>query len=318
MLALKGLVQLELGATNDNLVAVRDVMLEHFLERHHLRHQLPRVRIRNERQHDDAERRLHRGMLVELVQHDARNRVSLQLEHDAHAILVRLVAQIGDAFELLVAYELGDVLNELRLVDLIRKLVDHDLRLVRALLLLDHRAGAHHDLAAATLLVILDAGAAVDVAPGREIGSLDQLSDFARCHLWIVDQRDDGGDDFAEIVGRDIGRHSDRDTRRAVDDEVRNRRGKNLGLLQSIVEVRRETDGVLVDVGEHLHRDAGESRLGIAIGRSRIAIDRAEISLAIDQRIAQREILHHAHERVVHRRITVGVILAEHVAYDSR
>ena len=30
---------------------------------------------------------------------------------------------------------------------------------------------------------------------------------------------------------------------------------KDRRLLQPVVEVRREIDGVLVDVGEHLHRD---------------------------------------------------------------
>ncbi len=37
-------------------------------------------------------------------------------------------------------------------------------------------------------------------------------------------------------------------------------------------------------------------------------------SLPVDEWIAQREILHHAHERVVHALVAVRVILAEHVA----
>ena len=43
------------------------------------------------------------------------------------------------------------------------------------LLLLDHGARAHHDLAAARLEVVLDPGAAVDEAAGREVGTLDEL-----------------------------------------------------------------------------------------------------------------------------------------------
>src|SRR5436305_401042 len=123
-------------------------------------------------------------------------------------------------------------------------------------------ARARIDASASGLLVILDSGAAVDVSAGREVGTLDQLSDVAGSHLRIVDQRREGGDDFTEVVRWDVGRHADRDSRGSVHDEIGNGRGKNFGLEQPVVEVRREIDGVLVDVGEHLHRHAGKSRLG--------------------------------------------------------
>ncbi len=66
-------------------------------------------------------------MLVQLVQDDSRNRVTPQLDDNPHPILVRLVAKVGDSLELLVAHQLGNVQDELRLVDLIRQLVDDDL-----------------------------------------------------------------------------------------------------------------------------------------------------------------------------------------------
>ena len=45
---------------------------------------------------------------------------------------------------------------------------------------------------------------------------------------------------------------------------------------------------------------------------------RAEVALPVDQRVAQREVLRHAHQRVVDRRVAVRVVLAEHVADDGR
>ena len=318
VLALERLVELELRAADDDLVPVRDVVLEHFLERHDLRHELGRVRIGHERQHDDAERRLHHRVLVELVEHDARNRIALELDDDAHAVAIGLVPQVADALELLVAHQLGDVLDQLRLVDLVGELGDDDLRLVRGLLLLDHRARAHHDAAASRLLIILDARAAVDVAAGREVGTLDELPDLGVSMSGLSIRWMSAGDRLAQVVRRDVRRHADRDARRPVDDEVRNGGRQDLRLLEPVVEVRREVDGVLVDVGQHLHRDAGEPRFGVPVGRRRIAIDAAEVSLSVDQRIAQREVLHHAHERVVHALVAVRVILAEHVADDGR
>ena len=111
MLALERLVEVELRAADDDFVAVRDVVLEHFLERHHLRHEAARARVGHEREHDHAERRLHRRVLVQLIEHHARNRIALQLDDDAHAVAIGLVAQVGDALELLVANQLGDVLD---------------------------------------------------------------------------------------------------------------------------------------------------------------------------------------------------------------
>ena len=64
-------------------------------------------------------------------------------------------------------------------------------------------------------------------------------------------------------------------------------------------------------------RRAGEARLGIAHRGRRIAVDRTEIALSIDQGQAHREGLRHAHERVIDRRIAMRVIFAHHVADDA-
>ena len=105
---------------------------------------------------------------------------------------------------------------------------------------------------------------------------------------------------------------------RAVDQQVGDLGREDRRLLQPVVEVGLEVDGVLVDVLQHRDRDAGEPGLGVPVGRRRIAVDRAEVALAVDQRIAQREVLHHADQRVVHRAVAVRVVLAQHVAHDRR
>ena len=84
------------------------------------------------------------------------------------------------------------------------------------------------------------------------------------------------------------------------------------------VVVRHEIDGFHVDVGQHVGGDLLEPALGVAIGRGGIAVDRAEVALAVDQRVAHREILRHAHQRFVGRGVAVRVVLAQHVADDAR
>ena len=47
----------------------------------------------------------------------------------------------------------------------------------------------------------------------------------------MVDQRDDGVDDLAQVVRRDVGRHADRDAGGAVDQQVREARRQDGRLL---------------------------------------------------------------------------------------
>ena len=125
-------------------------------------------------------------------------------------------------------------------------------------------------------------------------------------------------DDLTQVVGRDVRRHSDRNPGRSVDEEVRDTRGKDGRLVFASVEVGRVVDGLLLDVGQQLRGERHEPRLGVAVRRRRVAIDGAEVALPVDERIAQGEVLHHAHHRVVDGRIAVRVVLTEHVTDHGR
>jgi hypothetical protein len=48
-----------------------------------------------------------------------------------------------------------------------------------------------------------------------------------------------------------------------------------------------------------------------------IAVDRAEVALAVHQHVAHRKVLRHAHDGVVHRLVAVRVVLADDVADDA-
>ena len=117
---------------------------------------------------------------------------------------------------------------------------------------------------------------------------------------------------------RDVGRHADRDAAGSVDQQIGKARRQDDRLFFLLVIVRPEVDGVVVEIVEQRDRDRGEPGFGVALRRGRIAIDRAEIALAIDERRAHREILRHAHERVVDRKLAVRMIFADHVADGAR
>ena len=105
---------------------------------------------------------------------------------------------------------------------------------------------------------------------------------------------------------------------RAVDEQVRELGRQDRRLLLGPVVVVDEVDRVLVDVGEHLAGDRGQARLRVAHRGRRVAVDRAEVALAVDERVAHREVLGEADQRVVQRAVAVRVVLAHHLADDRR
>src|ERR1051325_10967543 len=311
VLAILRALELEFGAAGDDGVTVLDEVLQQLEQR-----QLARRAV-HQREHDRAERLLHLRVLVELVQHDHGDGVALQLDDEANSFYIRFVADVADAYELLREHEVADLLVHALGTHLIGKLGDDDLLLAAGLPLLDDGTRPDDDAAAPLLVALLDPLFAVDDRTRREVRAFDELPDVLDGGGRMIDQMHDRLDDLAQIVRRDVGRHAARDAGRAVHQQVRQAPRQDGGLLEPVVEVWDERDGVLVDVLQHRHRDAGETRFGVAIGGRGVAVDRPEVSLPVDQRIAQREVLHHADERVVDRDVAVRMVLAEDVADDG-
>ena len=187
-----------------------------------------------------------------------------------------------------------------------------------ALQLLVVNARTHHDPAAARLVGLTDTRRAHDDSTGREVGALDVPHQVRGARVRVVDQLDHGVDRLAEVVRRDIRGHADGNAAGTVDQQVRVPGRQHDRLAPALVVVRHEVDGLGVDVAQHLDRQRRQPALGVAHGGRRIPVLVAEVPLAVDKRVAKREPLRHPHQRVVGGGVAVGVVLAEHVADDSR
>ena len=268
-------------------------------------------------QHDHAEVFLELGVLVEVVQEHLGLLAALELDDDAHAVAVGLVTHVRDALELLLLHQLGDALDGLGLVDLVRDLGYYDLLLFLGGPL-DGRFGAHGELAPPGLIGGLDAALAVKVGAGGEVRPGDLLENFVEGRARLVDQQDRGVDDFRQIVRRNLGGHADGDAVRAVDQQVRNLGRQDGRLLRGLIEVGNEVHRVLLDVGQEFFRQARQPALRVPVGRRRVAVHRTEVPLPVDQGIAHVKVLRHAHQRVIERRVAVRVILLDHLAHHRR
>ena len=268
-------------------------------------------------QEDHAEAFLHRGVLEELVEHDLRLATALQLDDDAHAIAIALVAHVADLVDHLVVHQFGNMFDQLRLVDLVRNLGDDD-RVLVLREVLDRSLGAHHEAAAPGAIGLGDAAAAVNESAGRESPAPARyfsMSASVACGLFTsvmqastISVRLCGG----MLVAMPTAMPFEPFTSRFGNSGRQHHR-----LDRGVVEVGDEVDRVFVDVGQQLFRNFGQARFGIPVGRGRIAIDRAKVALAIDQRIAQAPRLRQTHHRVVNRAVAMRMILLQTLADDA-
>ena len=205
-------------------------------------------------------------MLVEVVEHNLRNLTLLQLNDDTHAVAIRFVAQIGDTLDLLVPHQIGNVLNEVRFVNLVWQLRNHEGLALGARMDLHHRPGTHGYRAAAGGKSVAHATSPIDKAACREIGAGHHLHQFIIVCLMVLNQRDRGIDRLAKVVRRDIGCHAHGNALRTVDQQVRISCRQYHGLLQRLVVVGGEINGLLLDVRQQFGRKPAHARLGIAHG----------------------------------------------------
>ena len=270
----------------------------------------------HQRHHVDAEHGLHRGVLVEVVDHDLGVLTAAHLDHHAHAVFVGLVAQLSDAVDLLVFDELGDALQQARFVHHVRQF-RHDDGLLSAFLAFHVALGTHEDATTTGEVGFVDAARTVDDATGGEIRSRYVLHQIRDGDRRVVDQPDADADDFLDVVGRDVGGHAHGDAGGAVDQQVRQLGRQDRGFGLGLVVVGGEVDGLFFDVRQHLVGDLRHAHFGVTHGGRSIAVHGAEIALAIHQHIAHGERLGHAHDGVVHGHVAVGVVFTDDVADHS-
>ena len=124
------------------------------------------------------------------------------------------------------------------------------------------------------------------------------------------------GTDLADVVRRNAGGHANGDTGGAIGQQVGKGRRQHHRLLVFAVVGAPEVDGVLVEAVEQRLGHRRQPRLGVAHRCRGIAVDVAEVALALDQRIAHGEVLGEANQRLVDGRIAVRVVAADDVADD--
>ena len=151
-------------------------------------------------------------------------------------------------------------------------------------------------------------------AAGGKVGAWHVREKISGGGIGIAHKVDRGGADLARIVRRDAGRHADRDARGTIGKQIGESARQHQRLVFLAVVGGAEIHRIVVDAGEQRTRDLGEPRFGVTHGSGVVAVDVAEIALALDQRIAGGKILREPHQRVIDGDLAVRMELADHVA----
>ena len=202
--------QFEDGTTGHHFTAVTHERAQDLFQVHDLR--LTMV----QRNHVDTEGDLKLSLGVQVVQHNLTHRVAFDLNHDAHTVFIRLVTQRADAFNAFFFYQLGDFFNQTRFVHLIRDLVNNNGFTAGFGVRFYFSAGTDVNLAAAGTVRFFNAATTVDDRRCREVRARDVCHQPFNADIFIVDISQTAVDHLGDIVRRNVGCHTDRDTGRTV------------------------------------------------------------------------------------------------------
>ena len=119
MLALSCFSQLKFSTAPDHLALESDIMFQAFFQGQDFRLAI------DQRQHNHADRFLHLGVAVKLVEHYLGICVPLQVDHEIHPVPVRMVLEVGNPFNLPVFYVFRNGFNQPGFIDHIGQL-GHD------------------------------------------------------------------------------------------------------------------------------------------------------------------------------------------------
>ena len=310
MSAFASLLKVVFRSACHNLELMVKIRVEHFAECENLR------LIVYKSQHIHRESCLQICILEKLIEDNLSVYVATKLDYDTHTFAVTFVTEVCDAFDTLVTVKLGNMLDKTSLVDHIWNFCN-DNAVSAVCPFFDFALGAHLNLALTCVVSRSDAALAENESACREVRTLDNLAKVVCGSFRMVDEIAYSIDDFAEVVRWDVSCHTNSDTHSAVDEKVREAGWKHSRLLHLVVEVRLIVDSFLVDICQHFVGKTGHSRFCVTVSSRWVAVDRAEVTMAVDEHIAHGEVLRKTYHCIVNRCVAVWMITAENVTYSS-
>ena len=198
-----------------------------------------------------------------------------------------------------------------------RQLVDHHLPLA-ARQLFNAPAGAHLQAATARGVGVANVlRAADDLAAAGVIGASDKGVQLVIAQRGLFDQRHAGIGHFTQVVAGDFSGQTHGNAAGTIEQRKRQSCRQLLRLLRAAVVIGHKVDCAFVNFIQQQRGDFGKPRFGVTHGGCAVTVAATKVALPIHQRVALREVLRHAHQRVVGRLVTMGVKAAQHITHHT-
>ena len=186
-------------------MAVIDIVLQHLLEIEHFGAAF------DDGQHHYPVRGLQHAVTVELVEYDFGLGIPLNLKNNAQSRATRFIADIGESVDRLVPNQFGYFFQQIGLVYQEGYFADHN-DLATILECFNIRPGPDINQSSPCPISLLNPTHAINDPSGGKIGGFDILHKFGDRNLGIINQCLEPTGDFAQIVRRNLGGHTDGNT----------------------------------------------------------------------------------------------------------
>ena len=184
-----------------------------------------------------------------------------------------------------------------------------------AFITFDFGFGTHHNTATSGLISLANTLYTIYICTSREVWRFDILHQSIKFNIGIINVSTATINHLSKVVSRYIGSHTHGNTVSTIDQKIRNLRRHDTRFNERIIEVVGHVYGILLQVVHNVLTHLAESALRVTHGSRRVTVNRAEVTLSVDQRIAHIPVLSHANKGTIDRRVTMRVILTEHLTY---
>ena len=197
--------------------------------------------------------------------------------------------------------------HKVSLIHTVRNLGYHNL--IVGLAALNLSLSTHHDTSASRLIGIANTLQTINIGSCGEVGTRNILHQSISIDIWVIDVSTTTIDNFTKVMGRHVSSHTNGNTVTTVHQEVRYLSRHHRRLHQRVVEIILHIDCFLLQVVHDVFTHLRKAALCVSHSSRRVTVDRAEVTLTVNQRIAHVPVLSHTDEGAIDRSVAVGVVL---------
>ena len=150
-------------------------------------------------------------MLIQVIQHHIRHRITLQIKNNTHSLTIRLITNLRNTLDTLIIHQIRTLLNQRSFINHVRNL-RHNYLLFTILIRIKCRISTNYDTTSTRLKCIFNPLNTVYGTSCWKIWRLDVLHQLRYRNVTIINICSNTINHLSQVVWRHIRRHTHRNT----------------------------------------------------------------------------------------------------------